>query len=338
MANNTPISVLASVTHGLTGFFSENGLDGHDILERCGIDLAMLDRPTAYISLEAYAGAFAHAAQISGNDNVGMRFGQGFPAESMGLIGYMWISAQTLEAALRSFTEFFPRHQSGTHLAIVDGGPLSRLEYAVPGLARSAGRRQDAELSIGMFMNMFRHAMGQDWSPEQIWFEHGAPSAWREHRDLLRADVRFGMPVNAIVFRSGERVARISTANTMLQQIIRENFSHLTHREAAAVELIDAVRHEIERSLPERQPTLADVAHKMGMPAWTLQRRLGREGRTFSRVLDTVRRDLALAYLREGRLNVSQVAYRLNYSEVAAFCRAFQRWVDMSPSEWQSRL
>ncbi len=42
------------------------------------------------------------------------------------------------------------------------------------------------------------------------------------------------------------------------------------------------------------------------------------------------------AYLKDVRLDVSQVAYLLGYSELRAFDRAFRRWANKSPSEWRS--
>jgi AraC-like DNA-binding protein len=55
------------------------------------------------------------------------------------------------------------------------------------------------------------------------------------------------------------------------------------------------------------------------------------EGVTFEQVLDELRHRLALRYMREG-MSVKQAAYRLGFSEPAAFSRAFKRWTGRSPS------
>ena len=36
-------------------------------------------------------------------------------------------------------------------------------------------RRQDAELSLGMFLNVIREGAGKNWQPEEIYFEHPKP-------------------------------------------------------------------------------------------------------------------------------------------------------------------
>jgi AraC-like DNA-binding protein len=56
------------------------------------------------------------------------------------------------------------------------------------------------------------------------------------------------------------------------------------------------------------------------------------EGVTFGEVLRSVRRKLATHYLRDKKLSAKATAYRLGFSDPAAFSRAFKRWTGTSPS------
>ena len=96
------------------------------------------------------------------------------------------------------------------------------------------------------------------------------------------------------------------------------------------------LREEVERRL---EPMLAgggvrieEVARALGLSRQTLYRRLKAEGFTFEEILDALRRRLALRMLREDRLSVKETAYRLGFSDPAAFSRAFKRWTGSSPS------
>jgi AraC-like DNA-binding protein len=95
-------------------------------------------------------------------------------------------------------------------------------------------------------------------------------------------------------------------------------------------------RKDVERSI---EPLLASgdvsidrVARELGMSRQTLYRRLKAEGITFEEILDAKRRQLAIRYLKFDRASVKAVAYRLGFSEPAAFSRAFKRWTGVSPS------
>ena len=71
----------------------------------------------------------------------------------------------------------------------------------------------------------------------------------------------------------------------------------------------------------------------LGLTPAALQRRLREQNLSFSTLIDQVRRELALHYLRR-RLPVSELAPLLGYSETSAFSRAFRRWFDASPRQW----
>ena len=95
------------------------------------------------------------------------------------------------------------------------------------------------------------------------------------------------------------------------------------------------IESEIERLL---EPMLAlgpvhidQVARALGCSRQTLYRRLKAEGITFAELLDRLRRRLALRFVREQGLSVKETAYRLGFSDPAAFSRAFKRWTGMSP-------
>jgi AraC-like DNA-binding protein len=99
-------------------------------------------------------------------------------------------------------------------------------------------------------------------------------------------------------------------------------------------------RAEVERRL---EPLLASgeigierVARELGYSRQTLYRRLKAEDTTFERLLDGLRRGLALRFMREG-LSVKDAAYRLGFSDPAAFSRAFKRWTGSSPSDMRTR-
>jgi AraC-like DNA-binding protein len=102
-----------------------------------------------------------------------------------------------------------------------------------------------------------------------------------------------------------------------------------------------AFRAEVERRL---EPMLASgpvridaVARALGCSRQTLYRRLKAEDVTFAGLLDGVRRRLALRFVREQGLPVKEAAWRLGFSDPAAFSRAFKRWTGTSPSAARGR-
>ena len=80
-----------------------------------------------------------------------------------------------------------------------------------------------------------------------------------------------------------------------------------------------------ENALAER------VATAMHMSRRTLSRKLEQEGTSFFAVADAVRRETALAYVLDRRLELTEVAFLLGFSHVESFHRAFKRWTGETP-------
>ena len=92
------------------------------------------------------------------------------------------------------------------------------------------------------------------------------------------------------------------------------------------------VERRVEPLLETGEVSIDRIARELGFSRQTLYRRLKAEGVTFEELVDGLRRRLALRFVREQRLPVKEAAWRLGFSDPAAFSRAFKRWTGSSPS------
>jgi AraC-like DNA-binding protein len=74
------------------------------------------------------------------------------------------------------------------------------------------------------------------------------------------------------------------------------------------------------------------------MSSRTLARRLSAEGLTFGEILNQLRSDLAMLYLSERNLSVSQIAWLVGYRGVGAFSHRCKRWTGMNPKRMRDKL
>lgn len=326
--------VLAAAATGLSDFISSNGGDVDRIFGVSGINPELLANPTLSLDLVNYCRVMEEAARHSGVDNFGLYYGKQFKPQSLGLIGYIGLSSPTLTDALHNMATDFQWHQHHTLTQMVDIGDCWRLDYQVRHGAILC-RRQDAELTLGMFLNVIRYALGKNWAPRAVHFEHPRPEQWHEHSKVFDAPVWFEQPYNSLIIPKADLVrCSMPESDTALLMVLRQTIRQL-NRTTDNQDLIDQTRTQVRLQMMHGEPNLDDVAAKMGLSTWSLQRNLRKEGISFSTLVDKLRCEMATRYMQQNQLSISDMALLLGYSEVSAFSRAFRRWFNISPRQWR---
>ena len=153
-----------------------------------------------------------------------------------------------------------------------------------------------------------------------------------ERRDPCRGLFRFLglLPVAEACSEPGRRPAP-PPANPFLSWLGEAARAAESRRKPSKSAFRARVERQIEPLLPTGDFGIESVARALGASRQTLYRRLKAEGVTFEKLLDELRRRLALKLVREDGVSVKEAAYRLGFSDPAAFSRAYKRWTGSSP-------
>jgi AraC-like DNA-binding protein len=87
----------------------------------------------------------------------------------------------------------------------------------------------------------------------------------------------------------------------------------------------------IEGMVRDGNPCLDALARAANLSRRTMQRLLAAEGASYADLVDSVRRDLALASLRGTADSVSAIAGGIGYQNTSSLTRAVRRWTDDCP-------
>jgi len=70
----------------------------------------------------------------------------------------------------------------------------------------------------------------------------------------------------------------------------------------------------------------------------TLQRRLRREGMSYQKIKESIRRDFVIEHLRNPKLPTQEIAYMAGNFGSSSFSRKFREWTGMSPATYRKKI
>lgn len=331
-------TVTASAALGITEFMTHHGLDADQILHRVGLQRDEVGRTGNRILLAQFCDLFEHAAVMADRPDIGLEFGESFQPEYLGFVGYLATSARTLGEGLWNFARYLPLHQQATFAALEPCfGDRIAFSYVITDDGIRS-RRQDAELSLAVMLNLLCAALGGDWRPDEVHFAHSRPAGGASrHERIFGAPIHFEQGNNSIVFKKALLNTSMPRRDPILFNLIRTDFEKLDPRTRGRSDPVALARHNVGRLLREGRCRLSDLALLCNLPSWTLKRNLHKSGLTFQQLVAEVRHSLAIDYLVDQRMSITDAALSLGYSEVSAFSRAFRQWTGMSASQYVSR-
>ncbi|WP_238132559.1 helix-turn-helix transcriptional regulator [Vibrio cincinnatiensis] len=89
-------------------------------------------------------------------------------------------------------------------------------------------------------------------------------------------------------------------------------------------------------NLSEQFPTIDFISDKLNMSRATLHRHLAKKETSYQIILDEMKMIKSAQLIKYSDFNISDVSYKLGYSNTSSFIRAFKRWFNMSPNQYKS--
>ena len=322
---------MAQVT-GLVHALESRGIPPAVSLAGTGIDPAQSDRVSYRQRIEQLSNMLA----LVGADGHWLEKPRVVSISDYGLLGYAMMSSATLEQGIQIATKY--HRMAGAMFELVfdtEGSEaVLRLEHLLPG--GEVGQYVVEELFNGI-SQLIGLLLGEDHVPTRILLNYKAPDYADKHEVCFRCPVEFNQPHTEYRFNVAELAKPLAEADANTARICEESCRQLLNQMEIEEDIISRVCHLL-LSTPGEFPKLDVVAKKLSLGARTLRRRLHELGTSYQKILDDVRRELAIEYLQTTNLTVQEIAELLGYSEVTNFRRAFMRWVELSPYQYRKQL
>lgn len=342
--------------------FSSNieslGIDCRPALLREGIDPQCWERTPEYLSPDILGRLLENIVQTTGEFALGIRLADRLSVSQHLRHSYeqhLWTTiqhSQTLAEAALTAVQHFPLVYRLIDLKLEVEGQRARLHFRWR--RPQAMHPELAELAVATVVRLSRELVGGAARCQvmEVWFEHFPRGDAGTHIAFFRAPVRFGQSHTAIVFPATSLGVGLPSQHREPTHVPMRTHDHArildharefapridTNRHAwppgpASEAIASRVREVLRVELRAGNPSLDTVADRLGLHPRTLTRRLHRVGTSHQKVLDGLRYELAIDYLRRPEMPLREVARALGYSTVGAFGRAFRRWSGRSPHD-----
>jgi AraC-like DNA-binding protein len=190
------------------------------------------------------------------------------------------------------------------------------------------------DCAFGTLVAMCGLSAGPGFAPLQIQMRRPAPTCPEKFAEFFACPVTFEAEINAVDFRKDDLDAALPTANSELarasDKIIQDYLARLESGDISR-----QIRSRLLNTLSAGELGEETVAHAMHMSVRTLQRKLREEGLTFKGLVDDMRRELAIEYVRDSRLTLGEITYLLGFSDPSNLTRAFRRWTGTTPNSFR---
>jgi AraC-like DNA-binding protein len=190
------------------------------------------------------------------------------------------------------------------------------------------------ELQFGIHKSLHRDVMGPEFSPCGLSVTYGPTADARDYSETFGCPVAFGQAENKFIFDSTWLDGAPTLGNELTYAAVLSLCDQLMDEFQQRAGVAGRVREALLVNLA-RPTSFSSVAKHLTMATRTLRRRLTEEDTSFRKLLDELRMQVAIKYLRDTDLTVEDIAHALGFSEAANFRHAFRRWTKGAPNQFR---
>jgi AraC-like DNA-binding protein len=310
------------------GIPAERMLEGMDLPDR-----SRWNEPGLRILASDNEKLVRRALALSGEPWLGWEFGLSMGVSTHGFLGYAAMSSATMGDAIDLAVKFFRTRST-----------IVALEFFVEsGQAVIQANEQLALNDLASFTieSLFSslYFMGQKMLADrkltgEVRFAYPEPPYFEKLKLLLPGPSLFDCPHHQLRFDAELLTLPLKFADPRLSQMAESQ----CEEEMAGIQLPPALLGQVKRVILAEVgnfPNVDEVANQLHMSSRTLKRKLQQLGTSYQKVLDDLRRGLAVEYLTRSRHSIDEIASLLGYSDASNFARAFRRWTGKNPSDYR---
>lgn len=328
------LTKLASAQLPIWNVLEYYGQDAADIFKCAHLDPAMMYEPGARCALHKINLLWTEAAKRIQDPCFGLRVAEHWHPSNFGILGYALLVSCSLRITLERLIRFHQVISDSKFGELQEDKWRNTLTFrlSIEPVQGAHPAREDAALA--WIMSVLRINYQKELSPSSVDLTHSKPSCSGRYYEFFRSSVNFGAETSALHLPIDIVDTPLPGKNKELADLGDQRMNtYINSLDKHA--LTSKVKKCIAEHLPTGDATVDNIASELLLSTRTLQRMLQQEGTTFLNLLNETRKDLALSYVRDKTMDLTEVAFLLGFAELSTFSRSFKRWTGSSPARFR---
>lgn len=323
------------VVRALLAYLAERDIAPEYLCQLVGIKETELDQDAFMPAIQVNQ-LWANAIAISGDDQLGLHFGEYMQLAALGVVGQVLQSSRTVGEALRhaadmvgTLIDFFSME--------IEIGARNKIKLCfLPNTSLQVSCPVAFAQIMDACMVFTLHEMdGLIWKkiqPDLVRMPFKKVEHPQEYYRLFRTEQIVHSTEYCIVLDGAYRDLPLISANFELQKLLLDKI----HQESTKPQTFSQkIEYHLMRNAYLGVPSLEDMAANLHTSARSLQRKLQQEGGSYQQLALNCKKKLAQHFLSAGTYPVKEVSYLLGFEEFSSFSRAFKQWTGKSPVDYQ---
>ncbi|MBE0482725.1 MAG: AraC family transcriptional regulator [Bacterioplanes sp.] len=311
----------------------EKGVELPFLLQNTGLTAEILSDPSARLTYQQVLLLAENLIRNYPDDSLGLDLGAAININQFGMLGYAILSCENIRKALQLGLKYHSLVDPAFTFEVVEqeNQAAVRLTTHIP-----IGHiyRMLCDVFVANFSSLARFLTGDQLQPIEVHLNHPEPNYSERYREFFSCPVLFDQPRTELIFASDILDLPLMMADQATAAMAESQCEEFLNRMGPKEGIVAKVRR-ILLSNPGQFPPVDVVASHLATSTRTLSRSLQDIGSSYQRILDEVRKEMAIEYLRNSSLPIEEIAALVGYSDPSNFRKAFRRWTQHAPSYYR---
>ncbi len=328
-------TILPFIFSLLKNLLQQRGVDVSKLTKESGVASEALDEQETLLTFVQAEKIIANALALSGEPGLGLVLGEHESWKDWGMLGYAIFSCKSGWEAMDVAANYYQTTTSMTTLDITLEGE-DFLFASTPAHAVSDDiHRFLLEEDFGGFVSFIREVQGREFNPTEVSFTYSEPDYVQQYRDFFQCSIIFDAPISRVLMPANILDFHLKTYNPVAESMAIKLCDEILNQQDANRGLVNKVYLTLLKN-PDKFLSVEEVAQELGMSERNLRRMLKELNTSYRDILNDVRKEIAIRYLKESDLSMEHIAELVGFSDSSSFYRSFKKWTGKAPTSFRS--